>query len=362
MAAMGLGTSRAALLWCPRWFLSWMGGKGCGVMSGRAPLGTRNNVHPLLRWYYPFPGRGVLTIAGDSGRREELEAPEEAEGQEEEEEEGSGRWAAGPQHKGVLGGGANRHEVTPRPIPLLALAERSNVVQRALNTLRFLWVLCRAMVDGLTQWLDACTREHADMSNVLRLERYVLTRRLATVSPGDTPGYGEGGGSPVVALTPCPLQGEDVHRGVLDELYLLPPEEPPEESSPQGSGGADPQNGVASRQVHRYPPRGQPAAPRAGVGRQGAHPCPHAVPSGHQGDTPAPEGYPLPRGSQEPVISGSREEVAGSQELLALPQNRSRTASELLLSRYGDVGTVGPGPGGGRSGSPPCAPQAAVLP
>ncbi|KAM9288789.1 piezo-type mechanosensitive ion channel component 1 [Morus bassanus] len=176
--------------------------------------------------------------AGDNGgREEELEAPEEAEG----EEEGS---------------------------------ERGNVVQRALNTLRFLWVLCRAMVDGLTQWLDTCTREHADMSTVLRLERYVLTRRLAT--------------------------GEDVHRGVLDELYLPPLEEPPEEPSPQGARGADPQNGIAS--------------------------------SGHQGATSAPVGCPLPTGSQEQVTTwGSR--MAGSRELLALPQNRSRTASELLLSR-----------------------------
>uniref|UniRef100_A0A8B9N1I7 Piezo-type mechanosensitive ion channel component n=1 Tax=Accipiter nisus TaxID=211598 RepID=A0A8B9N1I7_9AVES len=141
---------------------------------------------------------------------------------------------------------------------------RGNVVQRVLNTLRFLWVLCRAMVDGLTQWLDACTREHADMSTVLRLERYVLTRRLAT--------------------------GEDMHRGVLDELYL--------------------------------------------VGEQGAHPCPRAIPSGHQGAAPRPVGCPLPTGSQEQVtILESQEDVAGSQELLALPQNRSRTASELLLSR-----------------------------
>uniref|UniRef100_A0A8B9MZX4 Piezo-type mechanosensitive ion channel component n=1 Tax=Accipiter nisus TaxID=211598 RepID=A0A8B9MZX4_9AVES len=151
---------------------------------------------------------------------------------------------------------------------------RGNVVQRVLNTLRFLWVLCRAMVDGLTQWLDACTREHADMSTVLRLERYVLTRRLAT--------------------------GEDMHRGVLDELYLLPPEEPPAEE----------------------------------VGEQGAHPCPRAIPSGHQGAAPRPVGCPLPTGSQEQVtILESQEDVAGSQELLALPQNRSRTASELLLSR-----------------------------
>ncbi|KAM6300603.1 LOW QUALITY PROTEIN: piezo-type mechanosensitive ion channel component 1 [Aegotheles albertisi] len=163
---------------------------------------------------------------------EELEAPEEAEGQEE----------------GL---------------------ERSNVVQRVLNTLRFLWVLCRAMVDGLTQWLDTCTREHADMSAVLHLERYVLTRRLAA--------------------------GEDTHRGVLDELYLPPEEEepPPGEGNPQGTGG-------------RVPSR-----------------CP-----------PPLAGGPLPSDSQEEVTAwGSREDVDGSQELLALPQNRSRTASELLLSR-----------------------------
>lgn len=39
---------------------------------------------------------------------------------------------------------------------------------------------------------------------------------------------------------------------------------------------------------------------------------------------------------------GSREDVAGSRELLALPQNRSRTASELLVSRYGaGMGVMG---------------------
>ncbi|KFP72525.1 Piezo-type mechanosensitive ion channel component 1, partial [Acanthisitta chloris] len=162
------------------------------------------------------------SAAGDSGEREEeLESPEETEGQED--TEGS---------------------------------EHSNVLQRALNTLRFLRVLCCAVVDGLTQWLDACTQEHSDMSTVLRLERYVLTRRLATVSPGDTPG----------------------HKGV------------------------------------------------AGVGGQRDHPCPSAIPSGHQGATPTI--------SEEQVTTwGLQEDVAGSQELLALPQNRSRTASELLMSR-----------------------------
>ncbi|NWX03420.1 PIEZ1 protein, partial [Caloenas nicobarica] len=187
---------------------------------------------------------GAEVAAGDSGGTEEqLEAPDEAEGQEDEEEEED--------------------------------SERSNVVQRALSTLRFLWVLCRAMVDGLTQWLDACTREHTDMSTVLRLERYVLTRRLAT--------------------------GGDMHRGVLDELYLPPEEEPPEEPS---------------------------------AGGLGTHPCPHAVPSGHQEAVPPPAECPLPPSSQEQVTPwGSQEDVDGSRELLAQPQNRSRTASELLLSR-----------------------------
>lgn len=91
------------------------------------------------------------------------------------------------------------HEpLSPRP------AERGNVLQRALNTLRFLWVLCQAMVDGLTQWLDACTQEHTDMSTVLRLERYVLTQRLAKV----TPWGGDGGTwdrSTAVVLTLCVL-------------------------------------------------------------------------------------------------------------------------------------------------------------
>ncbi|NXJ86464.1 PIEZ1 protein, partial [Trogon melanurus] len=203
------------------------------------------------------------------------------------------------------GEGPGGCEMTP-PRPFLAPAERGNVVQRVLNTLRFLWVLCRAMVDGLTQWLDACTQEHADMSDVLRLERHVLARRLAT--------------------------GEYMHRGILDELYLPPEEEPPdEEPSPRGARGVDPQNSVASRQVHRYsPPRGQ----WAGAGGKGAHACPRGIPGRHQGAPPAPAGRPLPTGSQERVTTwGSQEDVAGSRELLALPQNRSRTAGELLLSR-----------------------------
>ncbi|NXC41879.1 PIEZ1 protein, partial [Penelope pileata] len=234
------------------------------------------NTRTALRQQEQPEPPGDELAAGDSRAREEAaEASEEAEAQEEEEEEEEG-------------------------------SERGNVLQRALNTLRFLWVLCQAMVDGLTQWLDACTREHTDMSAVLRLERYVLTQRLA--------------------------KGEDVHRGVLDELYLLPPEDPPEEPR-----GADPQNGITSRQVHRYP-RGCP--PTAGAAKEGAHLslcCPHSGRGGAELDQraePPPAVCPLRSGSQEQVTSwGSQEDVAGSRELLALPQNRTRTASELLVSR-----------------------------
>ncbi|NWW80978.1 PIEZ1 protein, partial [Climacteris rufus] len=191
-----------------------------------------------------------------------------------------------------------RQQEPPETAGAEGAAERSNILQRALNTLRFLWLLCQALVDGLTQWLDACTREHTDMSNVLRLERYVLAQRLATVSPGGH--RGTGGGSPRVALTPCPPQGEEMNSDFPDELYVLPPEEPPEELSPPWA--ADSQNGTTSRQVHRYPPRGL----------------------------------------QEQVTNlGSREDLAQSQQFLAVPQQRRRTASELLTSRCGDMGTVG---------------------
>ncbi|NXE01721.1 PIEZ1 protein, partial [Chaetorhynchus papuensis] len=114
------------------------------------------------------------------------------------------------------------------PSPPFALAERSNVLQRALNTLRFLWLLCQALVDGLTQWMDACTREHTDMSRVLLLERCVLAQRLA--------------------------RGEEINHEFPDELYVLPPEEEqlPQEPSLPGALAVDSQSGT-SRQVHRHP-------------------------------------------------------------------------------------------------------------
>ncbi|NXP68815.1 PIEZ1 protein, partial [Chloropsis cyanopogon] len=162
----------------------------------------------------------------------------------------------------------------PRPPSTDSAAERSNVLQRALNTLRFLWLLCQALVDGLTQWLDTCTQEHTDMSKVLRLERCIMAQRLA--------------------------KGEEINDRFPDELYELPPEEPPQELSPPGSLAADSQSGT-SRQ-----------------------PCPCDTPSGCLRAAPSSS-------SQEQVINV--EDVADAQQFLAVPWQRRRTASELLRSR-----------------------------
>ncbi|XP_050834889.1 piezo-type mechanosensitive ion channel component 1 isoform X2 [Serinus canaria] len=168
--------------------------------------------------------------AGDGARRE-VEAAQGAEGQEEENVERS---------------------------------ERSNVLQRALNTLRFLWLLCQALVDGLTQWLDTQTREHTDMSQVLCLERFVMAERLA--------------------------KGQEINEEFPNELYEVAPEELLQELSRSGSLAAESQSSTS-----RYL---------------------SAAPS------------PI---SQEEVISV--EDVADTQQFLAVPQQRRRTASELLRSR-----------------------------
>lgn len=56
-------------------------------------------------------------------------------------------------------------------------------MQRVLSMVQFLWVLGQALVDGLTRWLCAFTRQHRNMSDVLRAERYLLTQELLRVSP-----------------------------------------------------------------------------------------------------------------------------------------------------------------------------------
>ncbi|NWY90378.1 PIEZ1 protein, partial [Loxia curvirostra] len=158
----------------------------------------------------------------------------------------------------------------PRSPSTDSSAERSNVLQRALNTLRFLWLLCQALVDGLTQWLDTQTREHTDMSQVLCLERFVMAERLA--------------------------KGQEINEEFPNELYEVVPEEFLRELSRSGSLAAE----------------------------QGAHPCPSVIPSRYLSAATSAI-------SQEEVISV--EDVADTQPFLAIPQQRRRTASELLRSR-----------------------------
>nr|XP_015223476.1 PREDICTED: piezo-type mechanosensitive ion channel component 1 isoform X1 [Lepisosteus oculatus] len=50
-------------------------------------------------------------------------------------------------------------------------SERSDIVQRILGVLKFLWVLFLAMVDGVTQWLNTLTKQYVDTSTVLWIER-----------------------------------------------------------------------------------------------------------------------------------------------------------------------------------------------
>ncbi|XP_053127171.1 piezo-type mechanosensitive ion channel component 1 isoform X3 [Hemicordylus capensis] len=165
-----------------------------------------------------------------------------------------------------------------------AIPEKSNVVQRVLNVLRFLWVLCQAAVDGLTQWLRAFTTEHEQLSTVLQLERYVLTQQLD--------------------------QAEEVQRGVLDTLYqpAAAGDQTSEDTAFPGTAAESP-NSMASS------------------GCEGAEVL--------STDT---TGYDTRSTSEEQIPAmGSQDDVgllpSTSQEALACLKMRPRTASELLLNR-----------------------------
>ncbi|KAJ8400462.1 hypothetical protein AAFF_G00395860 [Aldrovandia affinis] len=55
---------------------------------------------------------------------------------------------------------------------------RSDIVQRILDILKFLWVLFLAMVDGVTQWLNLLTKQYVDTSTVLCNQRYFTTHNI----------------------------------------------------------------------------------------------------------------------------------------------------------------------------------------
>nr|XP_020644043.1 piezo-type mechanosensitive ion channel component 1 [Pogona vitticeps] len=157
--------------------------------------------------------------------------------------------------------------------------EKSHVVQRALNGLRFLWVLCQATVDGLTQWLQAFTKEHEQMSTILGLERFVLTQQLE--------------------------QAEEVQRSVLDRLY-----------QPTGTDNASEDTALPGTVV------GSPdsAASRGGEGAEAL-----------STDT---TGYDTPSDERSPAGDSLGPLSVSSQDLQADFLSRPRTASELLVNRH----------------------------
>ncbi|XP_072008355.1 piezo-type mechanosensitive ion channel component 2 isoform X6 [Engystomops pustulosus] len=53
-----------------------------------------------------------------------------------------------------------------------------NVIKRIYNILKFTWVLFLASLDSFTAWLNSISREHIDISTVLRIERCMLTREI----------------------------------------------------------------------------------------------------------------------------------------------------------------------------------------
>lgn len=78
----------------------------------------------------------------------------------------------------------------------------SDTVQRILDVLKFLWVLCLAMVDSFTLWLSLLTKQHVNTSTVLCEERYLLIHKITQVRQ-DTPVQILHTCSPVMACTVC---------------------------------------------------------------------------------------------------------------------------------------------------------------
>ncbi|XP_066569839.1 piezo-type mechanosensitive ion channel component 1 [Amia ocellicauda] len=76
--------------------------------------------------------------------------------------------------------------------------ERSDIVQRILDILKFLWVLFLAMVDGMTQWLNALTKQYVDTSTVLWIERYLMNRNISQMPQGEDDHSSQNSESPTV--------------------------------------------------------------------------------------------------------------------------------------------------------------------
>ncbi|KAG9475069.1 hypothetical protein GDO78_003496 [Eleutherodactylus coqui] len=167
----------------------------------------------------------------------------------------------------------------------------SNVVQRILDILKFLWVLFLAMLDGLIDWLGTLTKQYVDMSTVLWVERYILTQKLS--------------------------KGEDVTRKALSFLHETGQDKKGPGTSPQPAGttfdkGVDSQTSMASSGCEEE------------EGLSSMADCTDLI-------TPLSTGYNTRTNSMEQV--GWEESPSDKGSLEIQPTKRSRTASELLVCR-----------------------------
>uniref|UniRef100_A0A670IID8 Piezo type mechanosensitive ion channel component 2 n=1 Tax=Podarcis muralis TaxID=64176 RepID=A0A670IID8_PODMU len=64
-----------------------------------------------------------------------------------------------------------------------------NIIKRIYNILKFTWVLFLATIDSFTAWLNSISREHIDISTVLRIERCMLTREIKKVIEHPRPAH-----------------------------------------------------------------------------------------------------------------------------------------------------------------------------
>lgn len=60
-----------------------------------------------------------------------------------------------------------------------------NILQRIINTLKFIWVFVQALLDDLTEGLNSFCKDNLDISKVLRFERALLNQQQKKVRGKD---------------------------------------------------------------------------------------------------------------------------------------------------------------------------------
>ncbi|MGH0139213.1 UNVERIFIED_CONTAM: hypothetical protein FKN15_068608 [Acipenser sinensis] len=67
--------------------------------------------------------------------------------------------------------------------------KEDNIIKRVFTVVKFTWVLFLTLLDSFTEWLNSISKEHIDISTVLRIERCMLIREIkkSTVDDLDRP-------------------------------------------------------------------------------------------------------------------------------------------------------------------------------